>query len=89
MVLPFALDPWPAFGMAYAVALLMALAAFVAQVLMTEAYGALSVSEAAVWLQLTPIAQFAIAVPLLGERPSWMGVVGVVIGVAGVAYGTQ
>ncbi len=89
VVLPFALDPWPAFGPAWGVAVAMALAAFVAQVTMTEAYGALSVSEAAVWLQLTPIAQFAIAVPLLGERPSWMAVAGAVIGVAGVAYGTM
>lgn len=88
VVLPFALDPWPALGPDYAVAVLVALAAFAAQVLMTEAYGALSVSEAAVWLQLTPIAQYALAVPLLGEHPTWTGMAGVVAGVAGVAYGT-
>jgi drug/metabolite transporter (DMT)-like permease len=88
VVLPFALDPWPAFGASWAIAVAMALAAFAAQVLMTQAYGALSVSEAAVWLQLTPIAQYALAVPLLGERPSLTGLAGVVLGVAGVAYGT-
>jgi drug/metabolite transporter (DMT)-like permease len=88
VVLPFALAPLPPPGLPWLVAVVMALAAFVAQVLMTEAYGALSVSESAVWLLLTPIAQFAIAVPILGARPSWRGVAGVVIGVAGVAYGT-
>jgi drug/metabolite transporter (DMT)-like permease len=88
VVLPFALDPWPVLGAPWALAVLVALAAFAAQVLMTEAYGALSVSEAAVWLQLTPIAQYALAVPLLGERPSLAGLLGVVLAVSGVAYGT-
>ncbi len=88
VVLPFALDPWPALGAPWAVAVLVALSALAAQVLMTEAYGALSVSEAAVWLQLTPIAQYALAVPLLGERPGLAGLLGVVLGVAGVTYGT-
>ena len=88
IVLPFALDPWPSAPGPWAVAVVMGLAAFAAQVLMTHAYGALSVSEAAVWLQLTPIAQYALAVPLLGERPTWSGVAGVLLGMAGVAYGT-
>ncbi len=88
VVLPFALDPWPALDASWASALLMALAAYAAQLLMTHAYGALSVSEAAVWLQLTPIAQYALAVPLLGEVPGLAGLAGVLLGVAGVAYGT-
>ncbi len=88
VVLPFALDPWPALGESWGTAFLMALAAYAAQLLMTQAYGVLSVSEAAVWLQLTPISQYALAVPLLGERPGLAALVGVVLGVAGVAYGT-
>ena len=67
VVLPFAFDPWPTAPAAWAVATCTGLAAFVGQVLMTHAYGELSVGEAAVWLQLTPIAQMALAVPLLGE----------------------
>ena len=55
---------------------------------MTEAYGALSVSEAAVWLQLTPIAQYALALPLLGEKPALPALAGTALAVAGVAYGT-
>jgi drug/metabolite transporter (DMT)-like permease len=88
VVLPFALDPWPRAPGVWAGGVVVGLAAFAAQVLMTEAYGALSVSEAAVWLQLTPIAQYALAWPLLGERPNVAGVGGVLLGVAGVAYGT-
>jgi len=88
VVLPFALDPWPALGALWGGALAMALAALAAQLLMTHAYGELSVSEAAVWLQLTPIAQYALALPILGERPSLGALVGVALAVAGVAYGT-
>lgn len=85
---PFALDPWPREAAVWGVAVLVALASWIAQVLMTEAYGTLSVPEAAVWLQLTPIAQFALAVPLLDERPKSLAVAGAILGIAGVAYGT-
>ena len=88
VVAPFALDPWPSAPGPWALAALMGLAAFAAQVLMTEAYGTLSVPEAAVWLQLTPIAQFLLAAPLLGEPVSAVGMAGVLVGVAGVAYGS-
>jgi drug/metabolite transporter (DMT)-like permease len=88
VVVPFALDPWPAPGLIWGGALAMALAAHAAQLLMTNAYGELSVSEAAVWLQLTPISQYALALPLLGERPSLAALVGVVLAIAGVVYGT-
>ncbi|HZY05506.1 MAG TPA: DMT family transporter [Anaeromyxobacteraceae bacterium] len=88
VVLPFALDPWPAAPGPWLLAMAMGLAAFAAQVLMTEAYGALSVPEAAVWLQLTPIAQFLLAAPLLGEPVSAISMAGVLLGVAGVAYGS-
>ena len=88
VVLPFALDPWPAAPGPWLLAMAMGLAAFAAQVLMTEAYGALSVPEAAVWLQLTPIAQFLLAVPLLGEPVSAISMAGVLLGVAGVASGS-
>jgi len=57
-------------------------------VLMTEAYGTLSVGEAAVWLQLTPLAQYVLAALLLGERITAAGAAGVLVGIAGVAYGT-
>jgi drug/metabolite transporter (DMT)-like permease len=66
----------------------MSLLAFGGQLLMSEAYGTLAVSEAAVWLQLLPIVQYLLAVPLLGERATGLGLAGVLITVAGVAYGT-
>jgi len=88
VALPFALSPWPANPAAWAVAGVMGLSAYAAQVLMTEAYGALSVGEAAVWLQLTPLAQYALAALLLGEAVTGAGALGMVVGIAGVAYGT-
>jgi drug/metabolite transporter (DMT)-like permease len=88
VVLPFALDPWPAGLVPWSLAVVMALSAFAAQVLMTEAYGALSVGEAAAWLQLTPIAQFLLAAGLLGESVTAIGAAGVAMSVAGVAWAT-
>jgi drug/metabolite transporter (DMT)-like permease len=88
VVAPFALDPWPSAVGPWFVALAMGGCAFIAQVLMTEAYGALSVPEAAIWLQLSPIALVTLAVPLLGEPLTGTALAGVLLGVAGVAYGT-
>ena len=92
VVLPFALSPWPGLlhgGLgAWGLAILMSLLAYGGQILMSEAYGALSVSEAAVWLQLLPVIQYVLAVPLLGERATAAGLAGVLITVGGVAYGT-
>jgi drug/metabolite transporter (DMT)-like permease len=88
VVAPFALDPWPSAPGPWLVAIAMGLSAVAAQVLMTEAYGALSVAEAAVWLQLTPIAQVFLAVPFLGEGVTLAQLAGVLLGVAGVAWGT-
>jgi drug/metabolite transporter (DMT)-like permease len=88
---PFALDPWPtlAFGWGpWGLALLMGLAAYGAQVLMSEAYGTLTIGEAAVWLQLTPLAQYLLAVPLLGEPLTGVGLAGMVVGVSGIAWAT-
>jgi drug/metabolite transporter (DMT)-like permease len=88
VAMPFALGAWPAGAALWGLAAVMGLAAFAAQVLMTEAYGALSVGEAAVWLQLTPLAQYLLAAALLGERVSGAGALGIALGIAGVAYGT-
>ncbi|GLH66243.1 DMT family transporter [Geothrix edaphica] len=92
VVLPFALSPWPGLSQgslgAWGLAVLMSLLALGGQLLMSEAYGTLAVSEAAVWLQLLPIVQYLMAVPMLGERATGAGLAGVLITVAGVAYGT-
>ena len=88
VVLPFALDPWPRELVPWLLAVGMALCAFVAQVLMTEAYGALSIAEAALWLQLTPIAQAALGLLLLGESIDWPSAAGILLAVVAVTYGT-
>jgi drug/metabolite transporter (DMT)-like permease len=88
VVAPFALDPWPTAPLAWGIAVAMGLAAFAAQLLMADAYGGLAVSEAAAWLQLTPIVQVLLAWPLLGERPTAAGLAGILVAMAGVAYAT-
>jgi len=88
VVVPFALDPWPRAPLPWLLGILMSLAALAAQVLMAEAYGALSVAEASIWLQLTPIATYLLAVPMLGEPVSGLALAGVLATVAGVVYGT-
>ena len=88
VVAPFALGRWPRAPLAWGVGLVMSLAALGAQVLMAEAYGTLSIAEAAVWLQLTPVATYLLALPLLGEPVTAPGLAGVLLTVAGVAYGT-
>jgi drug/metabolite transporter (DMT)-like permease len=88
VALPFALGAWPTAPGPWAVAGVMALAAYAAQLLMAEAYGALAISEAAVWLQVTPLAQYLLAALVLGEALTAAGTLGIVVGVAGVAYGT-
>jgi drug/metabolite transporter (DMT)-like permease len=87
--LPFAFDaPWPTSGDAWALAAAVGVLSFAAQILMTDAYGALTVAEAAVWQQLTPIASFLWALPVLGEAISPATGIGVLVGAAGVVYGT-
>ena len=88
VVLPFALTPWPGGHGPWSLAILMSLLAYGGQILMSQAYGTLAVSEAAIWLQLLPIVQYLLAMPLLGERATLPGLAGVLITVAGVAYGT-
>ncbi len=84
--IPFSLGPWPSAWSPYVATLGVGIVAFLAQLFMTEAYGALSVPEAAVWQQLTPIASYLWALTL-GEPVGWTTVLGVLLGVAGVAYG--
>ena len=88
VVVPFALTPLPGGLVPWSLALLMSVLAYGGQMLMSQAYGTLAVSEAAIWLQLLPITQYLLAVPLLGERATAFGLAGVLITVAGVAYGT-
>lgn len=85
---PFALGPWSAAGPAWLLALAVGVISFSAQLLMTHAYGSLTVPEAAVWQQLTPVASYLWALALLGERTTPLGALGVLLGAAGVAYGS-
>ncbi|HEX9050846.1 MAG TPA: DMT family transporter [Anaeromyxobacter sp.] len=86
VAVPFALGPWPSGIAPYLATVGVGVVAFLAQIFMTEAYGTLSVPEAAVWQQLTPIASYLWALTL-GESLGLATVVGVLLGVAGIAYG--
>ena len=83
---PFASGSWPTDLLPWVAAGSCGVVAFLAQLLMTEAYGALSVPEAALWQQLTPIASFGWALTL-GERLTGITMLGVLLGIAGVVYG--
>lgn len=85
--IPFALGSWPEAPLAWVAAGGVGVVAFGAQLLMTEAYGALSVAEAALWQQLTPIASYLWALGL-GEAIGWTTAIGVLLGVAGIVYGS-
>jgi drug/metabolite transporter (DMT)-like permease len=84
---PYAAGPWPTSPVVWVSALGVGAVAFLAQITMTEAYGALSVPEAALWQQLTPIASYVWALGI-GERVGWATLVGVLLGVGGVFYGS-
>jgi drug/metabolite transporter (DMT)-like permease len=84
---PFAAGAWPAAPAPWLAAAGVGVAAFIAQLLMTEAYGALSVPEAALWQQLTPIASYLWGLGL-GEGIGPYTAAGVLLGVAGVVYGS-
>jgi drug/metabolite transporter (DMT)-like permease len=85
--IPFALAPWPRDLVAWLAAAGVGVVAFGGQLFMTEAYGALSVAEAALWQQLTPIASYLWALTI-GEAIGWKTVGGVLLGVAGIVYGS-
>jgi drug/metabolite transporter (DMT)-like permease len=90
--LPLAVGPWAgghwtADAWAWAAALGTGACSFVAQLSMTEAYGALAVPEAALWQQLTPIAACLWAL-IPGEPFGGATALGVLLGVAGVLYGS-
>ncbi|HYG69381.1 MAG TPA: EamA family transporter, partial [Anaeromyxobacteraceae bacterium] len=88
VALPFALDPWPSAPLLWTVAAVMAVAAWAAQLWMSEAYGALTVPEAAAWLQATPLVQAALAALVLGERPGAAALLGMLVAVVGIAVGS-
>jgi drug/metabolite transporter (DMT)-like permease len=87
--IPFALGPWPTGTWLWGVALGgVGLTSFAAQMLMTHAYGGLTVPEAAIWQQLTPVASYLWALAILDERLAPLAVLGALLGLSGVVYGS-
>jgi drug/metabolite transporter (DMT)-like permease len=85
---PLSVGSWSFHHHAWIFAMAAGVVSFAAQLFMTEAYGALTVAEAAVWQQLTPVASYLWAASVLGETLSTIGMFGVALGIAGVVYGS-
>jgi drug/metabolite transporter (DMT)-like permease len=85
---PLSIGTWSHHGHAWVYAMAAGVVSFAAQIFMTEAYGALTVAEAAVWQQLTPVASYLWAGAVLAESLSAVGMAGVGLGIAGVVYGS-
>ena len=85
--LPSLAESWRLPPAAWLAAAGVGAAAFLAQLAMTEAYGQLSVPEAALWQQLTPIASYLWGFAL-GETISGATAVGILLGVGGIVYGS-
>lgn len=86
--LPLSLGHWATDPTLWGIALATAVVSTGGQLLMTAAYGALTVAEAALWQQLTPVAAYLWALTILGEQLSVAGACGILLGAGGVAYGT-
>ncbi len=86
--LPFTGGCWPTAPRLWALAAAVGALSFAGQLLVTHAYGALTVPEAALWQQLTPVAGYGFGLLLLGEEVSALAAVGIALGIGGVAYGT-
>jgi drug/metabolite transporter (DMT)-like permease len=84
--LPLSFGAWPAAPVPWLAAVACGVVAFLAQLFMTQAYGTLSVGEAAVWQQLTPLASYAWALTI-GESLTMTSLVGTLLGIAGIVYG--
>jgi drug/metabolite transporter (DMT)-like permease len=85
--IPFVLGSWTANPSPWIFALVAALVALLAQMLMTEAYGALSVAEAALWQQLTPVMSYLMGM-FIGERVTPLAALGVAVSIFGIVYGS-
>jgi drug/metabolite transporter (DMT)-like permease len=85
--LPMSFGPLPTEPRIWALMLAGAVVSIGAQLLMTHAYGALTVPEASIWQQISPVASYLFALPLLGERLTLLSTVGVLLVIAGVAWG--
>jgi drug/metabolite transporter (DMT)-like permease len=78
---------WPSAPLAWLFASVAGMVAFFAQIAMTEAYGALSIPEAALWQMLTPVSAYLFATAI-GEPIRWTTALGLVLGAVGIVYGS-
>lgn len=85
--LPFAAGSWHHSPAAWGWAIGTGVVSIGAQLLMTHALGLLTIPEAAIWQQLTPVTSYLWAIPFLGESVTGSAAAGVAMVVVGVAWG--
>ncbi len=85
--LPLSFTAWPSDPFVWAIAIAMGLCSMIAQLLMTDSYGPLTVPEAAIWQQLTPVASYLWAIALLGEAMRPLDLIGILFVLGGVLWG--
>jgi len=87
---PFALPAWQAAGAAtWALALLVGVSSFFAQLMMTHAFGLVTAGQGAIYQLLTPIFTFGLGAVFLGESISGTAVAGALATVASIAWAAR
>jgi drug/metabolite transporter (DMT)-like permease len=85
--LPFALPAWHAAGpTAWALALVVGVSSFFAQLMMTHAFGLVTAGQGAIYQLLTPIFTFGLGALLLGEAVTLSAGAGALLAVAAIGW---
>jgi drug/metabolite transporter (DMT)-like permease len=87
VALPFALPTWrPATPGVWGLALAVGLTSFLAQLMMTHAFGLVPATQGAIYQQLTPVFAFGLGAGLLGETLTPLAAVGALVTLGAVAF---
>lgn len=88
--LPFAIPTWRDVGGAtWSLALVVGVTSFVAQWLMTYAFGLVTASQGALYQQLTPVFVYLLGAAVLGEPLALASMAGVALTLAAVAFAAR
>ena len=85
--LPFAIPTWQNAGpTTWALALVVGVSSFFAQLMMTHAFGLVTAGQGAIYQLLTPIFTFGLGALLLGESIAPLAALGVILAVGSIAW---
>jgi len=87
LALPFAVPAWQNPGATtWALALVVGVSSFFAQLMMTHAFGLVTAGQGAIYQLLTPIFTFGLGAALLGERISPTAAIGALLAVGAIGW---